>query len=559
MKIPYNKVHVRGQILFAARGGAIHTFNLTDGTHISSWKHPDVDKVADSIKAINEAKAEAALAAEANTPATESDGPPAKRQKLAGENESTPVTAEAEASTPTTTQDEKPRSGHVDGRGKKGKGKAGKDVDNGKTRFARVPDRPVITHLTSTPDGSHLLAVTGHDKVVWVFTHDGNGQIEELSRRTMPKRPSAVAIGPDSQIICADKFGDVYALPLVIPADGSRTSASLSALPMPSKKAFKPTANPLTVHSKGNRLALLNQIKQAELLGESKDATAAEGPEFELNLLLGHVSMLTALVLGEKEGRKYILSADRDEHIRVSRYIPHAHIIENFCFGHKEFISDMVIPPNNQDILVSGGGDEHIFVWDWLAGKQLFKTSILSLAQEIAPETKAVAVSSVYTLIYPTEDSPLTYILAICEDIKAIFSWKLLENNELHCPGIIQLPGKPLSLTISPSSDGAAPTVIAAIDPDVETKAQSLHAFRLTISHDRLAVDVETSFKDKEVEVNESDISEEEVRSLLYTVESLRKVVTSAEFEEAAEEAGSETPQANTDSDMAVDTGDAEE
>lgn len=189
MKIPYNKVHVRGQILFAARGGAIHTFNLTDGSHISSWKHPDVDKVADSIKAINEAKAEAALAAEADTPATESEGPPAKRQKLGGEDESAPVTAEAEAeaeastSTPTTAQDDKPRSSHVDGRGKKGKGKAGKDVENGKTRFARVPDRPVITHLTSTPNGSHLLAVTGHDKVVWVFKHDGNGQIEELSRR----------------------------------------------------------------------------------------------------------------------------------------------------------------------------------------------------------------------------------------------------------------------------------------------------------------------------------------------------------------------------------------
>ncbi|KAL7927692.1 hypothetical protein ACQKWADRAFT_277536 [Trichoderma austrokoningii] len=551
MKIPYNKVHARGQILFAARGGAIHTFNLTDGTHISSWKHPDVDKVADSIKAINEAKAEAA----------ESEGPPTKRQKLEGEDESAPVTAEAEASTSTTpATDNKARSGHFDGRGKKGKGKAGKDAENGKTRFARVPDRPVITHLASTPDGSHLLAVTGHDKAVWVFKHDGNGHIEELSRRTMPKRPSAVAIGPDSQIICADKFGDVYALPLVIPADGSKTSASLSALPMPTKKAFKPTANPLTVHSKGNRIALLNQIKQAELLDEAtKDAaTAADGPEFELNLLLGHVSMLTALILGEKQGRKYILTADRDEHIRVSRYIPHAHVIENFCLGHKEFISDMVIPPNNQDMLVSGGGDEYIFVWDWLAGKQLFKTSVLSLAQEIAPETTAVAVSSIYTLVYPSEEGPLTYILAICEDVKAIFSWKLLANNELHCPGIIQLPGKPLSLTISPSNDdnaAAAPTIIAAIDPDLETKAQSLHAFRLTVNHGRLAVDVETSFKDKAVEANESDISEEEVRSLLYTVESLRKVVTNAEFEEA----GSEAPQANTDSDMAADTGDTEE
>lgn len=190
MKIPYNKVHVRGQILFAARGGAIHTFSLTDGKHISSWKHPDVDKVAQSIKAINEAKAEAAaLVVEADTPATESDGPPAKRQRLDAESESPSVNIEAaEASTtttPSTAQDDKSRSGHFDGRGKRGKGKAGKDNtnDNGKSRFARVPDRPVITHLTSTPDGSHLLAITGHDKVVWVFEHDGNGQIKELSRR----------------------------------------------------------------------------------------------------------------------------------------------------------------------------------------------------------------------------------------------------------------------------------------------------------------------------------------------------------------------------------------
>lgn len=68
-------------------------------------------------------------------------------------------------------------------------------------------------------------------------------------------------------------------------------------------------------------------------------------------------------------------------------------------------------------------------------------------------------------------------------------------------------------------------------------------------------MDVETAFNDKAVEANESDISAEEVRSLLYTVESLRKVVTNAEFEEA----GSEAPQANTDSDMAADTGDTEE
>lgn len=188
MKIPYNRVHVQGQILFAARGGAIHTFSLTDGSHISSWKHPDVDRVAQSIQAINEAKAEAAAAAateaEADTPVTESEGPPAKRQKLEGDSENPSVSAQVEASTPTTAQGgEKPQAGHVDGRGKKGKGKGKGSVDSGKSRFARVPDRPVVTHLTSTPDGKHLVAITGHDKAIWVFEHDGNGQLKQLSKR----------------------------------------------------------------------------------------------------------------------------------------------------------------------------------------------------------------------------------------------------------------------------------------------------------------------------------------------------------------------------------------
>jgi tRNA (guanine-N(7)-)-methyltransferase subunit TRM82 len=236
----------------------------------------------------------------------------------------------------------------------------------------------------------------------------------------MPKRPSSVAIGPDSQIICADKFGDVYALPLIETTSPSSTGTPQPSTPslVVSKPAFKPAANATTVHSKRNLRALANQEKQMKLTTRSKNEPTAksEGPDFDLTLLLGHVSMLTSLVLGESEGRRYILTADRDEHIRISRYIPQAYVIEGFCFGHKEFVSSMAIPNNRRHVLISGGGDEDIFVWDWKASKPLSQKSVLSLAQAILPDLTKVAVSGLRTFVYPTDAGELTYVVVICEE-----------------------------------------------------------------------------------------------------------------------------------------------
>lgn len=240
----------------------------------------------------------------------------------------------------------------------------------------------------------------------------------------MPKRPSSVALGPDSQIICADKFGDVYSLPLETTASSSSQTANTTTTTTGSnaapaeKPVYKPAANNLTVHSQRNLRALTNQQRQQELASRTKNqgTPKPEGPDFELTLLLGHVSMLTALILGESDGRRYILTADRDEHIRVSRYIPQAYVIERFCFGHKEFVSTLTIPKERPEVLISGGGDEDIFLWDWKAARLLSRTSILTLAQEIAPSVSKVSVSALSTMVYPTESGQQTYVIAICEE-----------------------------------------------------------------------------------------------------------------------------------------------
>jgi tRNA (guanine-N(7)-)-methyltransferase subunit TRM82 len=88
-----------------------------------------------------------------------------------------------------------------------------------------------------------------------------------------------------------------------------------------------------------------------------------EAATFKHDLLLGHVSMLTDLVYAKVNNRSYIITADRDEHIRVSRGLPQAHIIEGFCFGHEEFVSRLC--QTSSGYLVSGGGDADLYVWDW--------------------------------------------------------------------------------------------------------------------------------------------------------------------------------------------------
>lgn len=187
MKIPYNVLHVSGNVLFAARGGKIHSFSLDDGTHLSTWKHLDVDKVDAAIKTITDEVANKDPVTVAPEAAEGGDGdePPAKRQRVEEPKDDAdkPVGDEvAQESKAAEGSGEKKDKGKPNQKGKKNKNKQN-NQSRKDTQISKVPDRPVITHLTSTGDGAHLLAITGHDKAIWVFEHDGKGQLVQLSRR----------------------------------------------------------------------------------------------------------------------------------------------------------------------------------------------------------------------------------------------------------------------------------------------------------------------------------------------------------------------------------------
>lgn len=179
MKLPFHAVEVRGDILFAARGASIHTFNLTDGSHIScAWKFPAVE--AKNTPAPKKEDQLVINVSENSTPGPSQDeqGPPTKRVKL--DSSEAVASPDKTAETGVTTSEGKDETTpHLRGGG--GGRKHRKAVS--KPGYLSQPiERPMVILMTVTQDGQYVLAVTS-DKSIWVLEHGGQGQLKQLSRR----------------------------------------------------------------------------------------------------------------------------------------------------------------------------------------------------------------------------------------------------------------------------------------------------------------------------------------------------------------------------------------
>ncbi|KAF8141817.1 WD40 repeat-like protein [Boletus edulis] len=163
----------------------------------------------------------------------------------------------------------------------------------------------------TTRDGRYL-ATTGDDKRLKIWDLES---LTLLSTRELPKKPTSIEFSRDTDVLVADKFGDVFRWTPPETAGGT-----------------------LPTHE-----------------------TPPHG-----ELILGHASLLTGCLLTPDE--KFIITADRDEHIRVSWY-PKGYVIESYCLGHKKYVSAIHIPLASPAKLISGGGDVELKVWDWMTGR----------------------------------------------------------------------------------------------------------------------------------------------------------------------------------------------
>ncbi|KAF2118508.1 tRNA methyltransferas-like protein [Lophiotrema nucula] len=397
-----------------------------------------------------------------------------------------------------------------------------------------------FSSLTLSHDGQHLIAVTSEDKSIRVFQIDSDCNLRQLSQRCMARRPCAISLTEDdSTIFCADKFGDVYALPLIQPSEDEQNGTPADE---PSEqdtpKHYVPAASVLTVHSGRNRKVLEEQMKQASK-GQKK---SKEQLKFKHELLLGHVSMLTDILHATVEGRSYIITSDRDEHIRISRGLPQAHIIEGFCFGHEEFISRLCLTTSG--LLVSGGGDPYLCVWAWLDGRLLEKVFIRdavlaflknhpNLASSLPENDDSfrIAVCGIWSV--PRRKKEQDEILVACEGIPAVFSVRLDGTTTIDA---VPLIGNALDVAFVYASEDSCTTVVSV---DNIHKPGSTTEIREDEGTSRLQYfahldgrwEDDTKFEDKlewfsrqaPNDARNAHGDEKAVRDTLYIVENLRK------------------------------------
>ncbi|KAI6122323.1 WD40-repeat-containing domain protein, partial [Pisolithus croceorrhizus] len=164
------------------------------------------------------------------------------------------------------------------------------------------------------------LATAGDDKHLKVWDVES---LALMSLREMPKKSTGIEFSKDDDILVADKFGDVV------------------------------------------RYTLRPDLSVTPRMSVDDASTSHENPSGGV-LVLGHASVLTCCHLTPDQ--RFIVTSDRDEHIRVSWY-PEGYVIESYCLGHEKYVSAIHIPPSAPASLISGGGDPDLKIWDWMTGR----------------------------------------------------------------------------------------------------------------------------------------------------------------------------------------------
>lgn len=333
------------------------------------------------------------------------------------------------------------------------------------------PGAPTIYNylrsLTLSRDGKYIIGTTDSDKAAVIFKIDytKDNCIELVKRQVFPKRPCAVLTTMDDKsIILADKFGDVYEIGI---------------------DAEQPI------------------------------------PEKDLVPILGHVSMLSDVLVAEHNGQQYVLTGDRDEHIKVSHY-PLTYVVKHWLFGHREFVSCLHLASFNNDILISGGGDDYLLLWDWWARKQLARVELRELVEQhltdahFPPERffqedsqKEICITKVLTL----SKNGNNLIFVLCENTNCILTFVVNEDNSVSFKQKLVSESPIVDITLVDEK------LFAVVD--VESEDKLLETYQI---NDDCVLEKQSSEISKAIaSANTCEVANREQVYPLYHIHSLRK------------------------------------
>ncbi|XP_043282308.1 tRNA (guanine-N(7)-)-methyltransferase non-catalytic subunit wdr4 [Venturia canescens] len=199
-----------------------------------------------------------------------------------------------------------------------------------------------------------------------------------------------------------------------------------------------------------------NDIIVADKSGDLYLYENSENSENSGKLILGHLSMLLDCLV--TRNNRHVITTDRDEKIRVSCF-PNAYNIVSYCLGHEKFVTAVKQLPQNEEILVSAGGDGQLKFWHYIQGKELlsfdFSDKIPAVELETLNEslkcfelTESVKTLPVKHLRIQSLDEKLATLILSFYSSKRILVYFISKNLELRYSETLILEQEPLECVL---------------------------------------------------------------------------------------------------------------